>query len=270
MADLIEISPKHCLKILVVDDDEMSRRLMRLLLVRDGHDVQLVTNGLEAVDAVKYQRFDIVFMDVQMPIMDGLEASRRIREWENGNFHTYIVALTASYVPEQGHEMFESGIDNYVSKPFEVDHIRHLLSIISKADHSALARTTDPVGKQEMQAVLDTETGIQRVGGDLNSYRELLNDFIQGLPGRITTLEQLFDQRDVQTLAREAHNLKGVSSNLGAWELSTFASQLDKQSLEGYTDQNRTLILDLKRAEKNLHKSAIDFLEKKDKIIVSS
>lgn len=243
---------------------------MRLLLVRDGHDVQLVTNGLEAVDAVKYQRFDVVFMDVQMPIMDGLEASRRIREWENGNFHTYIVALTASYAPEQGNQLYEAGIDNYVSKPYDVDHIRHLLSIISRADRSQLTQTPNAAGKKEAQGVLDTETGIQSVGGDLDSYRELLSDFIQGLPGRIITLEQLFDQQDMKTLAREAHNLKGVSSNLGAWELSTFASQLDKHSLEGYTDQNRTLILDLKRAENNLHKSAIDFFEKKDKMIESS
>jgi len=270
MADPIENSPIHCLKILVVDDDEMSRRLLRLLLVRDGHDVQVVTNGLEAVDAVKYQKFDIVFMDVQMPIMDGLDASSRIREWENGNFHTYIVALTASYMPEQGHLLFEAGIDNYISKPYDVDHIRHLLSIISRADQSPSAQTSHPAGKKELQGVLDTETGIQRVGGDLDSYRELLKDFIQGLPGRINTLEQLFDQQDIKTMAREAHNLKGVSSNLGAWELSNFASQLDKQSLEGYTDQDRTLILDLKRAENNLHKTAIDFLEKKDKIIASS
>src|SRR5512133_1537721 len=187
MADHIETSPTHCLKILVVDDDEMSRRLMRLLLVRDGHDVQVVTNGLEAVDAVKYQKFDIVFMDVQMPVMDGLEASRRIREWENGNFHTYIVGLTASYLPEQGYLLFEAGIDNYIEKPYDVEHIRHLLSVIARSDQSTQVQASLSAGRKEKDGVLDTETGIQRIGGDLNSYRELLNDFVQGLPNRINT-----------------------------------------------------------------------------------
>src|SRR5512133_767193 len=97
------------LKILVVDDDELNRRMMKILLTREGHHVDLAANGMEALDAVKYQKFDIVFMDLQMPTMDGVEASRRIRQWENGGLHTFIVALTASYMPEEGQRLFEAG-----------------------------------------------------------------------------------------------------------------------------------------------------------------
>ena len=106
------------LRILVVDDDDLNRRMMQILLTREGHHVDLAANGMEALDAVKYQKFDIVFMDLQMPTMDGVEASRRIRQWENGGLHTFIVALTASYLPEEGHRLFDAGIDNYISKPF--------------------------------------------------------------------------------------------------------------------------------------------------------
>lgn len=120
----IKITP---LQILVVDDDDLNRRMMKVLLGYEGYDVDLAANGMEALDAVKYQRYDIVFMDLQMPIMDGVEASRRIREWENGGGHTFIVALTASYLPEEGHLLYEAGIDNYISKPFQVDHIHRLL-----------------------------------------------------------------------------------------------------------------------------------------------
>lgn len=270
-ADLNEKTTKHQLKILVVDDDDLNRRMMRLLLVRDGHDVQVVANGLEALDAVKYQRFDVVFMDLQMPIMDGFEASRRIREWENGNLHTYIVALTASYLPEEGHLLFEAGIDNYISKPFEVEHIRQLLGIIARSEHypPEMARAVEkesPAG----QVVLDSAKGLQHVGGDLQTYRELLKDFVQGLPSRILGLEEFLNQQDLESLARAAHNLKGVSSSLGALQLSECASKLDKQSIAEYTDQGRSLILELKRAENNLQKTATDFLENKAKIVASS
>ncbi len=115
------------LKILVVDDDMLNRRLMQILLTREGYQVDVAANGLEAFDAIKYQQFDIVFMDLRMPVMDGLEASRRIREWEDGGKHTFIVALTASYLPEEGSQLFEAGIDNYVSKPFQMEHIQRLL-----------------------------------------------------------------------------------------------------------------------------------------------
>lgn len=255
------------LKILVVDDDDMNRRMMRLLLVREGHDVQLADNGLEALDAVKHQKFDVVFMDLQMPVMDGLEASNRIRQWENGGVRTYIVALTASYLPEKGHLLFEAGIDNYISKPFEMDHINRLLSLIARGEKTGLKSDgAVPENSSNAEAILDISQGTQRIGGDLQAYRELLTDFINELPERIRTLEQLSQQRDLKSLSRAAHNLKGVSLNLGALQLSEYAAKLDKQSNEGYTDHDQALLLDLKRAETNLEKSATEFLAKEKKV----
>ena len=129
-----EMSP---LKILVVDDDVLNRRLMKVLLTHEGYQVDVAANGLEAFDAIKFQKFDIVFMDLRMPEMDGLEASRRIREWEKGGQHTFIVGLTASYLPEEGPKMFEAGIDNYISKPFQMDHIKRMLAYSTRSHHSA-------------------------------------------------------------------------------------------------------------------------------------
>lgn len=125
------------LKILVVDDDVLNRRLMKVLLTHEGYQVDVAANGLEAFDAIKFQKFDIVFMDLRMPVMDGMEASRRIREWENGGQHTFIVALTASYLPEEGQRLFEAGMDNYISKPFQMEHIKRMLSYSEKARHSS-------------------------------------------------------------------------------------------------------------------------------------
>ncbi len=115
------------LRILVVDDDVLNRSLMQILLARAGYQVAVASNGLEACHAIKSQNFDIVFMDLYMPVMDGMESSRCIREWENGKQHTLIVALTASYLPDKGRELLEAGIDDYISKPFELEHIQRLL-----------------------------------------------------------------------------------------------------------------------------------------------
>jgi CheY-like chemotaxis protein/HPt (histidine-containing phosphotransfer) domain-containing protein len=259
------------LKILVVDDDELNRRMMNILLSREGHLIEVAANGLEALDAVKYHQFDIVFMDLQMPTMDGVEASRRIRQWENGGLHTFIVALTASYLPEEGHLLFEAGIDNYLSKPFEVEHIHRMLNLISKK--SALLKTPTHHIEAEpgpFNEVLDLQKGIERVGGDPDTFRELLKDFILGLSNRINILERHLLERNMDALSRAAHNLKGVSSNLGAMELAEFASKLDKQSNEGYTHRHEGLFLDLKKAEINLIRTANNFLDKKESIVAKS
>lgn len=123
------------LRILVVDDDALGRRLMRLILSQQGHRVDLAADGREAVEAVKNGCFDIVFMDLNMPDMDGMEASRQIRAWEKGDSHTFIVALTASYLPEIGQALFDSGMDNYISKPLQVEQLERLMKYSSPATH---------------------------------------------------------------------------------------------------------------------------------------
>jgi CheY-like chemotaxis protein len=106
-----------------------------LILTKEGHTVDTAANGLEAVEAVKQNQFDIVFMDLHMPEMDGIEASRSIRAWEKGDSHTFIVALTASYLPEIGESLFDAGMDNYISKPLDVAQVQRLLKYSIPAFH---------------------------------------------------------------------------------------------------------------------------------------
>lgn len=157
------------LKILVVDDDLLTQRMMQLLLGREGHQVAVVSNGLDAFDTVKFQTFDIVFMDLFMPIMDGLESSRRIREWESGGQHTFIVALTASYLPEEGHRLFEAGIDNYISKPFELEHIERMLkySVAARSIFSTNQKITYPE-KLSSKEILDLQNGTEVIDDELS------------------------------------------------------------------------------------------------------
>lgn len=158
---------RTALRILVADDDLLAQRMMQVLLGREGHRVEVVSNGLEAFDAVKFRKFDLVFMDLQMPIMDGMEASRRIREWENGSEHTFIVALTASYLPEEGQRLFEAGIDNYLSKPFDLTHIEQLLkySMASRSIVSPVQKVTFPQ-KLSSKEILEIQNGLEDPGSD--------------------------------------------------------------------------------------------------------
>ena len=135
LEQLRESEKVFSLKILVADDDALGRRLMHLILTKEGHRVELAANGLEALEAVKRNQFDIVFMDLHMPDMDGMEASRQIRAWEKGGSHTFIVALTASYLPEIGESLFDAGMDNYISKPLDVAQAQRLLKYSSPVSH---------------------------------------------------------------------------------------------------------------------------------------
>lgn len=252
------------LKILVVDDDVLNQRMMQLLLRREGHQVDLASNGLEAFDSIKLQYYDVVFMDLQMPVMDGIEASRRIRQWENGGQHTFMVALTASYLPEEGQVLFEAGIDNYISKPFDIEQIQQLLKYAFQA---RLHDASDPlvILEQEVrpEKVLDIQKGIVQVGGDEKTYKELLSDFIEELPKRLRTIQQLNETKDLIELSRAAHNLNGIAANLGAAQLSVCARKLDKQSVEGYTESLDPLIQEIQLVVGKLLEVADSFLAEK-------
>jgi CheY-like chemotaxis protein len=247
------------LAILVVDDDELNQRMMRLILQREGHRVESAYNGEEAIEAVKAKTFDMILMDLQMPVMDGMEASRRIRALENGKGRIFIVALTASYLPQRGRELFEAGIDNYLSKPFEVAHLHNILQHgLEKREIQVLSEMVEPVPAPPATD-LDFLVGIQRVGGDSAVYKDLLGDFIDELPGKLEQLWSYYRYRDVDGLYRAAHNLKGVSANLGALRLSAQAQRLEKQVTQGYTESLEVLINDISPLIRKLKETAASY-----------
>jgi CheY-like chemotaxis protein/HPt (histidine-containing phosphotransfer) domain-containing protein len=250
------------LSILVVDDDELNQRMMRLLLKREGHQIKFASNGLEAVEAVKSGKFDLILMDLQMPVMDGVEASRQIRAWENGGSHTYIVALTASYLPEKGHELFEAGLDNYMPKPFDVDHLRNILqySLESRRSRLTMILEQHEVAPPASEQLMDFEKGIQRVGGQDSIYKDFLNDFVEELPGRLENLWSHYRNKDMEGLYRAAHNLKGVSANLGALQLSDHAKRLEKQASQGYTESIEPLLTDISYIIRASIEAAMNYL----------
>jgi len=262
MSEILNNTANTPLSILVVDDDELNQRMMRLLLKRDGHSVECVSNGQEALSAVKTQSYDMILMDLQMPVMDGVEASRCIREWEKGGRHIFIVALTASYLPERGRELFEAGIDNYMPKPFDVDHLRNILQYgienrklrnVSELEQPKAAEISDD---QEF----DAQMGIKRVGGDIETYKELLQDFVNELSDKLENIKSCYGNTDKDGLYRAAHNLKGVAANLGALQLSEHARRLEKQVSESYTESIDSLINDLSVSVVKLKENAYNFL----------
>ena len=268
------ISESEKLKVLVVDDDEMNRRMMSLILSREDHHVELASDGFEACDAAKAQDFDIILMDLQMPGIDGIETSRRIRASGNNSKKAYIVALTASYEPNKGGELFEAGIDNYIAKPFDVEHLRQMLP------HGLDPRQRENDDVEDVQAVIDVSSataskhkntfnptiGLKQVGGDEEIFHDLLTDFVGELPQRIEKMETCLGEKDMDGLSRTAHNLKGVSSNLGLLQLSQHAGKLENSSSGGYTELLIDEVKALKTIAEEFIQDASDFLFGSEKI----
>ena len=260
----MDIAENDQLQILVVDDDELNQRMMHLILTRDGHHVHVASNGLDALRIVEDHEFDIILMDLQMPVMGGVEASRKIRERENGARYAYIVALTASYMPEKGSELFSAGIDNYLAKPFDVEHLHQMLNYgldyrQSRLNAQSVKLEQDLDG--EFSKILDIPMGIKLVGGDQETYKELLSDFIERLPEKYQNIEKCYAEKDMEGLARAAHNVKGVSSNLAVLQLSDYAGILEKMADEGYTPSIGRVVAAMKEITQKVIADASSFYQ---------
>lgn len=245
------------LSILVADDDALNQRLMQLILEREGYLVTIASNGAEAVEMARTHEFDVILMDLQMPVLDGVNASRQIRDWENDGKHTFIVALTASYLPEKGQELFEAGIDNYISKPFDLEHLRH---IIRYSHNAAKVQAKKSPGDSFSTPGFSAEAGLEKLGGSKELYKELLGEYIQELPEKLERLVTCHHNNEFELLSRLAHNLKGVSANLGAVRLSEEAGRLEKQVDSGGLGEIKNIIEAIKIAADEFQKNASQYL----------
>jgi len=227
-----------------------------------GYNIQFASNGLEALETIKSGKFDLIFMDLMMPVMDGFETCKRIREWEAGKSHIPIVALTAYSMQREAQRCFDAGMDDYISKPLQVNHVFQLIEfLVNKNSKPETKAAASADAEQAEILVLDIERALPIFGDDLALFKELFADFIRSLPVKLSQLREEFDAGDMKKLSLLSHNLKGLSANYGAMQLSTLASVLDDQSREGLRELAAETLLNLSRSMDALRLKSVEVLE---------
>ena len=249
--------------ILLVDDDELNRRMMSLLLSGEGYEFETASNGLEAVEAVQTGKFDFVLMDLQMPQMGGYEATAKIRAWEaeTGHKHIPVFALTAMLFEGEKRKCLDAGMDDCLVKPFNTTELFKMIDAHAMGAEKASGQIKEPETKDELKAkFLDVKAALPRFSSDVQRYQEFLAEFVEMLPERFEELEKLFQESDYKALTDNAHNLKGVSASLGAMQLSALALRLERQSLAGDFRPIEATLKDLNSMIVELQETAQDYL----------
>ena len=213
------------LRVLVVDDVPANRLVARAMLTSAGHHVTCVEDGAVALAAVQHETYDLVLMDLQMPVMDGLEATRRIRALDLPCASVPIVAVTASAMPEQVSACRAAGMDGHLAKPIDRDMLLRLVARFARARAAGRARQPEaepePAPPRDGRAeLLDAAAGEALAGHLGQAAPAVLGEFLAELEQSRRTLEALAARPDTVQLRAATHRLLGVARTLGARQLS--------------------------------------------------
>ncbi len=244
------------LRILVAEDNAINLRLVTRVLEGHGHTVVPVRNGRDAVTASSRERFDLVLMDVQMPEMDGLEATAAIRDLERtSGEYLPIVALTAHAMKGDRERCLEAGMDDYTTKPLQIDE---LLRII--AGHSRSIDTTSSGASPGRCEVFDFDAALERAGGDPVLLAEVVELLRQDSARHVEEIRRALDAGDAHHVECSAHALKGGLANLAAAPAAEAALCLETLGREGDLGQG-TEALRMLESELDLLMGALNSLE---------
>ena len=244
--DLPQAPPR---KILLVEDGVINQRVALGFLKKWNHEVQLAVNGREAVEAVKRESFDVILMDIQMPEMNGLEATAAIREAELGtDRHQYIVAMTAEAMKGDREKCLDAGMDDYISKPFNPEELQSVIARASDQiasshkdkeinDKSATQPTSgnsDSSASEDesgpaipIEPMLDWGHAVKQMGGDETLAFEVLKTFQDEVPELLRQMRTAISAQDFATLSRSAHTLKGSSRFFGLSKIIEISSAIE-------------------------------------------
>jgi signal transduction histidine kinase/DNA-binding response OmpR family regulator len=234
------------LRILLAEDNATNQKLALHLLARMGYRADLAANGLEALDAMERQTYDLVLMDMQMPEMDGLETTRQIHQRWQGKLHPYIVAMTANAMEGDRETCLAAGMDDYISKPIRVQSLIEALERGAAHVRTQIEEQTvndKPTGDYLSQASLDNLWNM--VGGDTEVLAELVNTFLEDAPVLLGDLRRAVEMGDAGTVRLKAHSLKSNGADFGALGFSEMCRQMEMMGKSGQLEGAQALLRQL-------------------------
>ena len=222
-------------RLLLVEDNDLNQEVARELLLSAGFNVDIADNGQLALEQLAKENYELVLMDIQMPVMDGLTATQLLRRdprWAK----LPVIAMTANAMEQDRQQCLAAGMNDFVSKPIEPAQLWQALQrwlqprqvtaqSPSKQEELPRQQTTEP--QLPTLPGIDSELGLSRVMGNRSLYRNLLHKFVEGQHDCLERIRQALDANDRTLAERLAHTLKGVSGNIGATGLQELAAQLE-------------------------------------------
>jgi signal transduction histidine kinase/CheY-like chemotaxis protein/HPt (histidine-containing phosphotransfer) domain-containing protein len=224
--------------ILVVDDVEINRELLRISLEKAGHRITMADNGREAVNLFKESRFDLVLMDMQMPVLDGYGAVREIREIENerGAARTPVVAMTAYAMQGDREKCLAADMDAYLAKPARpaeiIATVAHLVPAKVVMAQEQLDQQESSVPADETP-VFDRDELLQRLGGREEMLGRFLDMFNTNVADYLKALQASVERGDCNQIRIHAHTIKGAAANIAARRVCETASAMESHAREG-------------------------------------
>jgi signal transduction histidine kinase/CheY-like chemotaxis protein/HPt (histidine-containing phosphotransfer) domain-containing protein len=238
-ASATEIDPslgtRAPLRILLAEDHPVNQRLAVLILGRMGYRVDVAANGLEVLEAVRSQIYDVVLMDVQMPEMDGYAATQAIRKQEAaagpGQRRLHVIAMTANAMPGDREKCLAAGMDDYLSKPLRIDRLQEAL-----LQRAATAGTISPPGPNpapdpdnRLEPVADALRDLAEGVGAV-AAAEALEDFLRSWPAMLGEMAACAERRDYPALKRAGHTAKGLAATFGLRAVRDRAESLERSA----------------------------------------
>ena len=247
------------LQILLAEDNAINQKLTVRLLEKRGHTVTVVGNGIEALRLLKLSRFDLVLMDVQMPTMDGFQATAAIRKEEKATGkHLPIIAMTAYAMKGDRERCLSAGMDGYVAKPIKLEE---LLGAIERLGRPAAVSEVTTRAKPRERESLDTAASLARVQGDVELLKELVALFLAELPELMTNLQEALNAGDGGAIERAAHKLKGSVGNFGAQPAFEAASKLEGLGREGRLSEAGLALAELEKEISRVKSAMLEMLD---------
>ena len=252
-----EMGLRNPLRILLAEDNAVNQKLALRMLERMGYRADVAGNGLEALDALQRQDYDVVLMDVQMPEMDGMEASRRIQQgWPAGR-RPRVIAMTANAMREDREACLAAGMDDYLSKPIQVEELiyalkncRPLANLSSRKEalleSVSLSMPPDQeASPSDADPVLDLNH-IRGISGDDDEFvKDLISTLLEDGPHQLQVMRQAIEQGDGAALRIAAHSLKANSAQFGAQKLAELCHTLENMGKDNHLDGAADLLAEV-------------------------
>lgn len=224
------ISPQGNLRILMAEDSLVNQMIFSEMLEKNGHTVVVASDGRRALEAYRKGYFDLILMDIQMPEMDGYEATGMIRTLEAGKgAHVPIIALTGSDFKGDEEKCLRAGMDGYLAKPLSE---RELMSTLARfvteahVEQEAEGMCRDGMTSLPVSELLDTNLALDNLGGDRKLWREIIVLFLKEAPAQIVLLREAIAGREEELIERSAHKLKGMAAHVGAVKIADEAFRI--------------------------------------------